>query len=231
VNDISRRLSTLAGRIDDAVARAGRRDGVTLVAVTKSVDVDRVRAAFEAGQKVFGENRVQEGMTKAAAVPEACWHLIGHLQTNKASRAVNTFSLIESVDSLHLAVKLNEFSKSRGNRLPVLFEVNLGGEASKHGFEVAQFWEQLPQLLALPDLLPKGLMTVAPMSEDPEETRPIFRELRETRDSVRNKYALEGFSELSMGMSHDFEVAIQEGATIVRIGRAIFGERSPAGTK
>jgi pyridoxal phosphate enzyme (YggS family) len=232
MGDVAWRLARVRQAIDEAAERAGRPGAVTLVAVTKTMSPERVREAWAAGQRVFGENRVQEGTEKIAVLaeemPAASWHLIGHLQSNKARSAVMAFSLIESVDSVRLARKLNDLAGLQGRRLPVLLEVNVGGEASKSGVATEEVWQAFPQLLELANLEVRGLMTVAPLVGNPEEVRPVFRRLRELRDGLRERFQADDCHELSMGMSDDFGVAIEEGATMVRIGRAIFGERPPA---
>lgn len=229
--DIAANLRRVRSDIDEAEARSGRRGEVALVAVTKTVDSDRVRCAYDAGQRLFGENRVQEGVTKIAALspsmPDAEWHLIGNLQRNKARRAVESFSLIESVDSIRLAERLNDLAMQFARRLPILLEVNVAGESAKGGMTAPEVAAHMPGLLALSHIEIRGLMTVAPLVRDPEEVRPVFRRLRELRDEIRDTMPITGFHELSMGMSGDFQVAVEEGATMVRIGRAIFGMRPP----
>jgi len=220
-------------RMASAARRAGRHpEEITLMAVSKTHPPELIREAYEAGVRWFGENRVQEFAGKAAAVAdlaEAEWHLIGHLQTNKAAKAAELFSTVDSVDSLKLAEKLNAAAASLGKKLPILIEVNVGGEEAKSGVapngeEQAAILEAAPRLnhLAI-----RGLMTVPPYSEDPEQARPYFRRLRELRDRIAaQKLPAVEMSVLSMGMSHDFEVAIEEGSTCVRVGTAIFGERN-----
>ena len=204
---------------------------VSLMAVTKTHPAERIREAYDAGLRLFGENRVQEFQDKVDALhdlKEVDWHLIGHLQTNKAAKAAALFGTVESVDSLRLAQKLNLAAQQLGKRLAVLIEINVGGEAAKSG--VAPGSQELEDLLlgapTLEHLDFRGLMTVPPFSEDPQLARPYFRQLRELRDKIglRNLPAV-GIKTLSMGMSHDFEVAIEEGSTCVRVGTAIFGER------
>lgn len=225
--DVAANLAAVRDRMERARSRAGREDPVTLIAVTKGVSPENVRVACDAGQRVFGENRVQEGAEKREAVHQGTWHLVGHLQTNKVRTAVQTFDLVQSVDSLRLAQRLHGVSLMRGSRLPVLLEVNVAGEASKSGFSPASLEEAAPELLKLGALDLQGLMTVAPLAPDPADVRWVFRELRLLRDRLAATFAMDGLSQLSMGMTADFEVAIQEGATMVRIGRAIFGERPP----
>ena len=207
-------------RIAGACERSSRLPGeVTLVAVTKTVDVAVIRSAFGCGIKDFGENRVQEAEEKigrlSALGSGVTWHLIGHLQSNKAKTAAELFDIIHSVDSLRLAGILNRQTE---RVLPVLLEVNVSAEATKSGLAVDEVTEVIEKIRQLPNLEVKGLMTIAPLVADPEEVRPVFSKLRELRNSL-------GLEHLSMGMTDDFEVAIEEGATIVRVGRAIFGER------
>jgi pyridoxal phosphate enzyme (YggS family) len=228
-DDIAARLRQLHERIADAAARAGRNDRVTLVAVSKTVEPPRIEEAYLAGQRVFGENRVQEGVKKIAELdgrmPDAVWHLIGHLQSNKARVATEAFSLVESVDSLALASKLDRFAADEDRILPVLIEINVAGEASKSGLSPEEFESVAGRLAGLGHLRVRGLMTVAPLVSEPEEARPVFRTLRELRDRSAAHFHGDEFRDLSMGMSGDFEVAVEEGATMVRIGRALFGER------
>lgn len=229
MSEIAERLAAVRAQITEAARRGGREGGVTLVAVTKTVPAGRVREAYAAGQRVFGENRVQEGVAKIAqlapAMPDAEWHLIGHLQSNKARGAAQSFSLVSSVDSVRLADMLDNAAMQFGRVLPILLEVNVAGEASKSGFAPEAVDGAVQTLLPRQNLSLSGLMTVAPLAGDPEEVRPVFRRLRELRDRVRATLPVTGFNELSMGMSGDFAVAIEEGATMVRVGRAIFGER------
>jgi pyridoxal phosphate enzyme (YggS family) len=228
-SSVAERLARARERIDAAARTAGRTDSVELVAISKSFPIERVVEAWLAGHRVFGENRVQEGAEKAAQLPEATWHLVGHLQTNKARPASRTFALIESVDSVRLARKLDAEAAPLGIRLPVLLEVNVAAEASKNGFSADEIVAVMPEVAALPGLHVRGLMTVAPIADEAENVRWVFRALRELRDQLAERYGLADFDQLSMGMTDDFEVAIQEGATMVRIGRAIFGERPPGG--
>jgi len=202
------------------------------MAVTKTHPPERIRAAYDAGLRLFGENRVQEFSGKANALadlPEAEWHMIGHLQTNKASKAAELFSAIDSVDSLRVAEKLDAAARAINKKLQALIEINVGGEAAKNG--VASGSQELEDLLnAAPRLEAlefRGLMTVPPHTEDPQGTRPFFRQLRALRDQIgARKLPAIFIDHLSMGMSHDFEVAIEEGSTCIRIGTAIFGERA-----
>jgi PLP dependent protein len=210
-------LTAKIERIRNRIAASGRE--ITLLAVTKTIDPERVDAALHAGITVFGESKVQEAKHKIPLVSSrARWHFIGHLQTNKARDAVELFELIHSVDSLKLATELNRCADRAGKTQPILLEVNLAGEASKSGVAPGDVPALLTQINQLPRLEVRGLMTVPPYCEEPEKVRPYFRRLRELREAT-------GLRELSMGMSHDFEIAIDEGATIIRVGTAIFGER------
>ena len=219
-------------RIARAAARVGRSpDSVTLMAVGKTVELERIRQAAEAGIRVFGENRVQEFAEKfpdPATRPEGEWHLIGHLQSNKAGKAVELFDAVDSVDSLRLAERLNRRAAEMAKVLPVLIEINVGGEESKSGvpLDSPQRDELLRGMEALDHLQVRGLMAVPPLAQNPGATRPYFRLLRDLRDSIAaRKLPRIEMEVLSMGMSHDFEVAIEEGSTCVRVGTAIFGER------
>lgn len=229
-SNIRENIARVEERIAAACRRSGRRrDDVKLVAVSKTHPAELIRLAFEAGLRDFGENRVQEAKSKVQALADldATWHLVGHLQSNKARLARELFEWVHSLDSLRLAEKLAQAAAPGDARLPVLIEVNLAGETSKAGVragEVAALAEQIAQLEGL-DL--RGLMVIPPFLENQEEVRPYFRQLRALARDIEARI-LPGVSmhELSMGMSHDFEVAIEEGATIVRVGTAIFGERT-----
>jgi pyridoxal phosphate enzyme (YggS family) len=219
-------------RIASAARRAGRTpDSITLMAVSKTQPPERIREAYDAGLRMFGENRVQEFSAKAgelADLHDVEWHMIGHLQTNKASRTVELFRAVDSVDSLKLAEKLDAAGRQFSRRLNVLIEVNVGGEAAKSG--VSPDSSALDELLIaaprLEALVFRGLMTVPPFTNDPQGARPYFRKLRELRDTISaRKLPAIAMDQLSMGMSHDFEVAVEEGSTCVRVGTAIFGER------
>jgi PLP dependent protein len=183
--------------------------------------------AYNLGVTDFGENRVQESLPKIAAFhpQDLRWHMIGHLQSNKASKVVSSFYCVHSVDSLHLAQTLNRYAFERGRQFPVLLQVNVSGEFSKEGMSPAEALELTRQFAELPHIQVEGLMTIAPLVEDPEQVRPVFRELRILRDQLRAELPSCSWQHLSMGMTGDYSVAIEEGATIVRIGRAIFGER------
>ena len=204
-------------------AAAGR--SVRLIAVTKTVSPEMIREAYQAGLRTFGENRIQEALPKIQALRElqAEWHFIGHLQSNKARDAVRNFTMIHSVDSERLLLQIEKEAVKADIRVPVLLELNLGGEESKSGMTAGALPQILEASASLTRTVVRGLMTVPPYLENPEEVRPYFRMLRELRDRFRPGYPL--LTELSMGMSHDFVVAIQEGSTMVRIGTALFGER------
>jgi len=226
---LTENIAHVRERIAAACRRSGRRpEEVRLVAVSKTVSAERVRQACEAGLRDFGENRVQEAESKRAALSDLAviWHLIGHLQTNKARLARQLFRWVESVDSLRVAQKLDQAAAGSGERLPVLLQVNLGQEAAKFGAGEEELVSLAEQLGRLPTLELRGLMAIPPFFENPEQARPFFRRLRELAAAIAARN-LPGVSmqDLSMGMSHDFEVAIEEGATIVRVGTAIFGPR------
>ena len=226
---IADNLRSVRERIAAACERAGRSpDEITVVGVSKTFPATLVAEACRAGLSDIGENRVQEGAAKIPKV-EALgsrprWHLVGHLQTNKVKTALGLFDIIHSVDSVRLAEFISRHAENlpvrQAGPLPVLLEVNVAGEASKFGLRPEEMGWALEQIARLPGLAVQGLMTVAPLVDDPEEVRPVFRELRRLRDAL-------GLREMSMGMTDDFEVAIEEGATMVRIGRAIFGPREP----
>jgi pyridoxal phosphate enzyme (YggS family) len=222
-------VAAVRDRIERAARRAKRSpEGITLVGVTKGVAAERIREAFEAGVRHFGESRVQEWESKAPHLEEldATWHLVGHLQRNKAVRAVSLFHTIDSLDSLPLAERLDR-AAGEGRRIPVLLEVRLDAKGAKAGCSPEEAPRLAEGLLLLPHLEWRGLMTVAPLTENPERARPAFRRLRELRDELAEKMKC-ALPELSMGMSGDFEVAIEEGATQVRVGTAIFGARLSA---
>lgn len=218
--DIETNFRDVQGRIARACERSHRSPGeITLVVVTKEVGVPAIRAAFDCGVRDFGENRVQEAEDKIAQLsdlrPDVTWHMIGHLQSNKAGAALELFDIIHSIDSVRLAEIL---SRRAEKNFPVLLQVNVVGETTKSGFALGEVVDTANEIGKLPNLKVMGLMTIAPLVSDPEEVRPVFRKLRELRDSL-------GLEHLSMGMTDDFEVAIEEGATMLRVGRAIFGER------
>ena len=218
-NDIRENVAAVEARIADACARAGRsRASVQLVAVTKTFPASDVDHAIAAGMTAVGENKVQETRDKKPSVTgSARWHLIGHLQSNKAKDAVRLFDVIQTVDSVDLAERIARIAESEGKRQEVLVQVNVGNEEQKSGAEIADVASIVERIATLPSLHVSGLMAIPPFV-GPEEVRPYFRKLRALRDDL-------GLPELSMGMTDDFEVAIEEGATIVRVGRAIFGAR------
>ena len=220
-------------RVAAAAERSGRTvENVHIVAVSKTVPVERLRQAHALGFTTFGENRVLEAEGKITALLglDLRWELIGHLQTNKAARALQLFNRIQSLDSLRLIDILNARGHENAWVVPVLLEVNVAGEASKTGFAPSELREAAQLVADCGWLRAEGLMTVAPMASDPEAVRPMFRRLRELRDELAEHVPLSqgAWRELSMGMSDDFEVAIEEGATMIRVGRALFGERPPA---
>ena len=225
-------IAIVRERIHAAALRAGRNvDDVTLMAVSKTVPPEHIRAAYVAGVRVFGENRVQEFAEKVGALRDlsnAEWHMIGHLQTNKAAKAAELFVAVDSIDSLRLAQRLNSSAQQAGKKLAVLIEINVGGEAAKTG--VAPESQELEKILqaapSLEHLEIRGLMTIPPLTDDPQQARPHFRKLRELQKQISARRLPEvRIDVLSMGMSHDFEIAIEEGSTCVRVGTAIFGER------
>ncbi len=217
-------------RIAAACARSGRdASEVTLVAVSKTVPVERLQAAVVAGHSTLGENRVQEAERKVAALDGVEWHLVGHLQKNKAGKAVELFDVIESVDSLPLAMRLDRLAGERlpdGARLPVYLQVNVDADPAKAGFAPDDLGTALGELLAAAHLDVRGLMTVGELHDEAEAARPTFVRLRELSSRLLASHPTLGAG-LSMGMSDDFEVAIEEGSTLVRVGRALFGERPP----
>jgi hypothetical protein len=232
---IAENVSAVRERIAAAALRAGRQAAdVMLMAVSKTQPAEKIREAYHAGLRVFGENRVQEFFVKAPAVADlhhAEWHMIGHLQTNKAAKTAELFSAVDSVDSLKVAEKLDAAARSLGKKLEVLIEINVGGEAAKSGVppDSPALEEILIAAPGLESLVFRGLMTVPPFTDDPQGARPYFRKLRELRDTIaKRKLTAIEMSRLSMGMSHDFEIAIEEGSTCVRVGTAIFGERIKA---
>lgn len=229
---VQQNLSDIRDRIQAAARKSGRNaDEIALMAVTKTFGPDSIREAYKAGLRLFGENRVQEFAGKVSQLADlsgAEWHMIGHLQSNKAGKAAELFVAVDSVDSVRLAEKLNAAAAERGQKLKVLIEVNVGGEAAKSGLDIEsqELWNLLEAAPGFRQLDTQGLMTVPPFTEDPEGARVYFRKLRALRDQIaaRNLPAV-SMEVLSMGMSHDFEVAIQEGSTCVRLGTAVFGSR------
>jgi hypothetical protein len=247
-------IARIQDRLAAACARAGRHPAdVTLVAISKTFSAEAILETYRLGLRHFGENRIEEAESKISNVEgqisnlqppisnlqppisnlqsEITWHLVGHLQSRKARQAVECFDMIHSVDSVKLASKLSRLCVERGRVAPILLECNVSGEASKAGFRVTNAAEragwlaEVETLLALPGVRVEGLMTVAPLAAAPNAARPFFRTLRELRDQARARWPQSEWRHLSMGMTDDFEVALEEGATLVRIGRAIFGER------
>jgi len=225
MDQIRERVAAVRRRIEGAAERSGRAaSAVTLVTVSKTMPVEAVREAIAAGATILGENRVQEARDKIAALSGAAeWHLIGHLQTNKAKLAVSLFDRIHSLDSIRLAQELERHAAEAGRRMRCLIEVNVGGEEQKNGASEDAIRPLLEAVNRMPHVQVEGLMAIPPFLADPEAIRPFFRRLRVLRDEL----ARDGFplADLSMGMTHDFEVAIEEGATLVRVGTAIFGPR------
>ena len=227
---IASRVAAVRERIARAAARAGRPpDDITLIAVSKTQPAEAIREAFAAGLRHFGENKVQEAEGKIAALEDLRaaglrWHMIGHVQSNKGRRAAELFDAVDSVDDATLAKRLERGAEAARRQLPVLIQVDLGQEATKFGLDEAHLFPTLEQLRGYKAVHVEGLMVLPPLALDPEEVRPYFRRLRELLEEARRQGLVRGRS-LSMGMSHDFEVAIEEGATHVRVGTAIFGER------
>lgn len=223
--DIAANIARVRARIATAAARSGRRaDSVLLVAVTKSVGLDQIREAVAAGLRVFGENRVQEARDKIPLVPEISWHLVGSLQRNKVKEALQLFHLIHSVDSLPLAEEISRRALLVHPNSPadILIQVNISAEPQKHGIALGGAADLVARVRRLPGVRVRGLMGIAPPVEEPGRARPYFTGLRDLRDRVNAETPDARLNELSMGMTDDFEVAIEEGATMVRIGRALF---------
>lgn len=242
VAQIAQNLRRAQERIAEAALRAGRDPAaVTLVAVTKTFPAEVILAGYEAGLRHFGENRPEEGAVKIPAVhvalsgPRPTWHMVGHIQSRKADLVVAYFDIVHSVDRLKIAQRLSRFALEAGREIPVLLECNVSGEETKFGFVVDRWQEDVAQreaffaecaaILGLPGLRVEGLMTVAPLTDDPETVRPVFASLCALREALREQFPQASWRELSMGMTDDFEVAVEEGATMVRIGRALFGPR------
>ena len=232
IERIASALQDVQARIEAACARVDRAPGsVTLVAVSKTQPFVAVEAGYAAGQRDFGENRLEELWSKVEAarnrgLDEVRWHLIGPIQSRKTGQAVGPFTLIHALDRVKIARRLSRDAMADGKTLDVLLEVNISGEASKHGFSPDELRAAAATLGALPGLRVTGLMTMAPLVDDAELARPVFRGLRELRDELAQRHPKMDWRHLSMGMTNDFEVAVEEGATIVRIGSAIFGPRA-----
>jgi len=225
--DLAENLEAIQRRMAAACARVGRSPGtVTLIAVSKGQPPEAVAEAARLGLTLFGENKVQEAKAKIPLCPSRLhWHLIGHLQTNKCRDAVGMFEMIQSVDSLHLAEEINQRAEQAAKTIPILLEVNAAGEASKSGYSPERLLAEFSQINALPRLEIHGLMSVPPWTPNPEKTRPLLRQLRELKDQCEQLLGAP-LPSLSMGMTGDFEVAIEEGATMVRIGTGLFGART-----
>ena len=239
MNALADNLQSVQERITAAARRVGRDPAeITLVAVTKNQFQETIAAAFDLGLRHFGENRVEEAEDKIPALPAGItWHMIGHIQGRKAKLVVPLFHMVHSVDSARLAARLHRLCTEEGTRLPVLLQVNVSGEESKYGIAAERWAEECDQrrdllaavdeIVALPGVQVQGLMTMAPIVSDPEQVRPVFATLRHLRDELAGLYPQATWQHLSMGMSDDFEVAVEEGATLVRIGRAIFDPDQP----
>jgi len=240
MNGLEDNLRSVQERIASAAERAGRNpDEITLVAVTKTRSPTIIRAAHQLGLRHFGENRVGEAESKVSELPDdIVWHMIGHIQSRKAKRVPPIFEMVHSVDSVKLARRLDRACRGRTFPLAVLLECNVSGEEAKYGFAADQWeqddaqrsslWSAVEQIVELSNLKVQGLMTMAPIVADPEEARPVFARLRQLRDALARDFKGTDWSQLSMGMTDDFEVAIEEGATLVRVGRAIFDPDQPA---
>ena len=229
VDDIGQRLERVRSQIVEAAKKCGRSpEEVELVAISKTHDAEKVRAAMDAGQRVFGESRVQEARAKIPLLPSNTrWHFVGRLQKNKIRHALPLFELFHSVDSFELARDMNRIAEEEGLHPRVLLEVNVAGEGSKIGFAPDSVRANMEKLLELPRLSIEGLMTIPPLAAEAEASRKYFSALRDLRDQISKEFQV-NLPQLSMGMSDDFGVAIEEGATLVRVGTAIFGQRTPA---
>ena len=223
---IAENLERVRDEVAQAAAKAGRAvEEIELLAITKTHAAEKVREAIEAGHTLFGESRVQEARAKIPELPSNLrWHFVGHLQKNKIRHALPLFEMIHSVDSLALAQEINRIAEEEGMHPRVLLEVNVAGEGSKFGFSQEKLRDQMESLLALPRLSILGLMTIPPLAREPEASRKYFVQLRELRDHLQNEFRVD-LAQLSMGMTQDFPIAVEEGATLVRVGTAIFGER------
>jgi len=227
MTSISKNLERVRAQIAEAVAKASRSiDDVDLLAISKTHEAEKVQEAIEAGQSLFGESRVQEARVKIPELPSNIrWHFVGHLQKNKIRHALPLFELIHSVDSLALAQDINRIAEEEGLHPRVLLEANVAGEGSKFGFRPETLRAEMESLLELPRLSILGLMTIPPIAEEAEASRKYFVGLRELRDRLQTEFKVD-LAQLSMGMTQDYAVAVEEGATLVRVGTAIFGERS-----
>jgi len=230
LNGVAENLRRIREKIAEAALRVGRKpEEVKILGAAKGQSTEKIREAVAEGLTLIGENYVQEAEKKKPFLSDLSltWHLIGHLQKNKAKKAFELFDLIETVDRIEIAEKLSKLCQKAGRRLPIFIEVNVGGEENKKGILPEALPELIRHIRDLPGLEIRGLMCIPPYFEDVEAVRPYFRRLRELRDELQEKFDLPALTELSMGMSHDFEVAVEEGATIVRIGTALFGPRTP----
>src|SRR5216110_3793729 len=227
MDDLAANLKRVLMQISDSARKAGRSpDEIELVAISKTHDAEKVHAIYEAGQVLFGESRVQEARAKIPLLPSSLrWHFVGHLQKNKIRHALPLFELFHSVDSLALAQEMNRIASEDGMHPRVLLEVNVAGEGSKFGFAPEKLRAEMEALLELPRLSILGLMTIPPLADEVEASRKYFVDLRELRDRLQKEFHVD-LAQLSMGMTSDFPVAVEEGATLVRVGTAIFGERS-----
>jgi pyridoxal phosphate enzyme (YggS family) len=227
MSSVAANLERVLAQISDAARKARRSpDDVQLVAISKTRDADKIRAVHDLGQRIFGESRVQEARAKIPELPSSLrWHFVGHLQKNKIRHALPLFELFHSVDQVDLARDMNRIAEEEGMHPRVLLEVNAAGEGSKFGFQPDKLCQDMEALLALPRLSIEGLMTIPPLAEQAEASRKYFVDLRELRDRLETEFQMK-LPHLSMGMTNDFPVAVEEGATLVRVGTAIFGERS-----
>ncbi len=227
MGEIAENLERVREEIAEAAAKAGRAaNAVELVAITKTHPAERIREAVAAGQQLFGESRIQEARAKIPELPSVLrWHFVGHLQKNKIRHALPLFELFHSVDSLALAEEMNRIANEEGMHPRVLLEVNVAGEGSKFGFKPETVRAEMESLLALPRLSIEGLMIIPPLAEEAEASRTFFVQLRELRDALEKEFDLK-LPQLSMGMTNDFPIAVEAGATLVRVGTAIFGERT-----
>ena len=229
MSGVAENLESVRHQIADAAKKANRKlEDIELIAISKTHDASRVREAIEAGQQVFGESKVQEARAKIPELPSSLrWHFVGHLQKNKIRHALPLFELFHGIDSLELAKDMNRIADEEGSHPRILLEVNVAGEGSKFGFKPETVRAEMEALLALPRLSIEGLMTIPPLAEEAEASRKFFVHLRELRDALDQEFGLK-LPRLSMGMTNDFPIAVEEGATMVRVGTAIFGERARA---
>ena len=230
MSSVAENLERVREQVAEAAAKVGRAvDEIQLIAISKTHDAEKVRAAYGVGQTLFGESRVQEARAKIPELPSNLrWHFVGHLQKNKIRHALPLFELFHSVDSLALAHEMNRIADEDGMHPRVLLEINVSGEGSKFGFKPETVRAEMESLLALPRLSIDGLMTIPPLAEKAEASRTFFVQLRELRDGLESEFQMK-LPRLSMGMTNDFAIAVEEGATLVRVGTAIFGERSRPG--